>query len=122
MVGTNLTAPSRTKVYDVASWVHKHPGGKVLLTYVGEDATDSVAAFHRDEEQMRKYLSSMRVATLDKGPLSQVLFSGASAVTGTCLSIKLLKCLFFLTKLACTGEPRTRSACYQTRSARGGFS
>ena len=21
------------EVYDVAEWVHKHPGGKVLLTY-----------------------------------------------------------------------------------------
>jgi hypothetical protein len=48
----------------VAGWVQKHPGGKVLLTYVGEDATDSVRAFHRDEEQMKKYLSSLRIASL----------------------------------------------------------
>ena len=52
------------QVYDVAGWVQKHPGGKVLLTYVGEDATDSVRAFHRDEEQMQKYLSPLRVAAL----------------------------------------------------------
>ena len=52
------------QVYDVAGWVQKHPGGKVLLTYVGEDATDSVRAFHRDEEQMKKYLSSLRIASL----------------------------------------------------------
>jgi len=54
------------EVYDVAEWVQKHPGGKVLLTYVGEDATDSVRAFHRDEQQMAKYLSPLRIATLSK--------------------------------------------------------
>ena len=36
----------------------------MLLTYVGEDATDSVRAFHRDEDKMQKYLRPMRVATL----------------------------------------------------------
>jgi cytochrome b involved in lipid metabolism len=56
--------PAAAQVYDVAGWVQKHPGGKVLLTYVGEDATDSVRAFHRDEEQMKKYLSSLRIASL----------------------------------------------------------
>lgn len=60
------------QVYDVAGWVQKHPGGKVILTYVGEDATDSVRAFHRDEEQMRKYLSPLHVATLAAGKSAQV--------------------------------------------------
>ena len=61
------------QVYDVAGWVQKHPGGKVLLTYVGEDATDSVKAFHRDEEQMRKYLSPLHIATLAEEKSVQVL-------------------------------------------------
>ena len=56
------------EVCDVAEWVHKHPGGKVLLTYVGEDATDVTAAFHRDKDQMRKYLSGLRVASLAAKP------------------------------------------------------
>eukprot|EP00960_Hanusia_phi_P018255 537709-Hanusia_phi.AAC.4 len=40
-------------VYDVRDWVHKHPGGKVLLSYVGEDATGPFEAFHRDDNAMK---------------------------------------------------------------------
>lgn len=72
---TDLSEPVAVQVYDVAGWVQKHPGGKVLLTYVGEDATDSVRAFHRDEEQMRKYLSPLHVATLKEENSVQVLAS-----------------------------------------------
>mmetsp|Transcript_37690 Transcript_37690/g.89141 ORF Transcript_37690/g.89141 Transcript_37690/m.89141 type:complete len:491 (+) Transcript_37690:42-1514(+) len=53
-------------VYDVEEWVQKHPGGKVLLTYVGEEASDPVAAFHRDKQQLQKYLAPLRVAELDE--------------------------------------------------------
>jgi hypothetical protein len=72
---TDLLEPVAVQVYDVAGWVQRHPGGKVLLTYVGEDATDSVRAFHRDEEQMRKYLSPLHVATLKEEKSGQVLAS-----------------------------------------------
>ena len=33
------------KVYDLTNF--RHPGGKVNTLYVGEDATDAFAAFHR---------------------------------------------------------------------------
>lgn len=69
----DLSELAPAQVYDVAGWVQKHPGGKVLLTYVGEDATDSVKAFHRDEEQMRKYLSPLHIATLAEEKSVQVL-------------------------------------------------
>ncbi|KAJ1490151.1 hypothetical protein T484DRAFT_1778008 [Baffinella frigidus] len=46
--GRKLTVISG-QVYDVDAWTQRHPGGKVLLTYTGEDATDACAAFHRDQ-------------------------------------------------------------------------
>jgi fatty acid desaturase len=34
------------KVYDVSSWAPEHPGGRVVYTYAGKDATDVFAGFH----------------------------------------------------------------------------
>jgi fatty acid desaturase/predicted heme/steroid binding protein len=34
------------KVYDVTSWIDKHPGGEIILSYAGMDATDVFEAFH----------------------------------------------------------------------------
>ncbi|XP_047174740.1 delta(8)-fatty-acid desaturase 2-like [Vigna umbellata] len=35
------------KIYDVSSWLHRHPGGALpLLTVAGTDATDAFLAFH----------------------------------------------------------------------------
>ncbi|CAG7723650.1 unnamed protein product [Allacma fusca] len=36
------------KVYDVTSWIDKHPGGDLILSYAGLDATDVFDAFHAD--------------------------------------------------------------------------
>jgi cytochrome b involved in lipid metabolism len=34
-------------VYDVTSWLNKHPGGKqIIMSYAGSDATDQFFAFH----------------------------------------------------------------------------
>ena len=38
--------PKKKQVYDVSEFVERHPGGRVLLTYVGKDATDVFSAFH----------------------------------------------------------------------------
>eukprot|EP00884_Botryococcus_braunii_P013438 jgi/Botrbrau1/22095/Bobra.0206s0021.1 len=35
-------------VYDVTKWITDHPGGDVLLSYAGRDATDVFTAFHSD--------------------------------------------------------------------------
>jgi len=35
-----------SKVYDVSGWAEKHPGGRVIYTYAGKDATDVFAGFH----------------------------------------------------------------------------
>ena len=34
------------KVYAVQDFIHEHPGGDIIMTYAGEDATDVFAAFH----------------------------------------------------------------------------
>lgn len=34
------------QVYDVSSWAPEHPGGRVVYTYAGKDATDVFAGFH----------------------------------------------------------------------------
>ena len=34
------------KVYDVTDFAVKHPGGRVIYTYGGKDATDVFTAFH----------------------------------------------------------------------------
>lgn len=36
----------RNKVYDVSGWTTKHPGGRVLLTHAGGDATSVFTGFH----------------------------------------------------------------------------
>ena len=35
-----------TQVYDVTGFWRVHPGGRVILTYAGRDATDVFATFH----------------------------------------------------------------------------
>lgn len=35
-----------TQVYDVTAFWRVHPGGRVILTYAGRDATDVFATFH----------------------------------------------------------------------------
>ena len=34
------------QVYDVTDFISQHPGGKVILTYAGRDATDVFSTFH----------------------------------------------------------------------------
>ncbi|KAK9811695.1 hypothetical protein WJX72_008543 [[Myrmecia] bisecta] len=36
----------KNKVYDVSGWASQHPGGRVIYTYAGKDATDVFACFH----------------------------------------------------------------------------
>mmetsp|Transcript_1264 Transcript_1264/g.2853 ORF Transcript_1264/g.2853 Transcript_1264/m.2853 type:complete len:483 (+) Transcript_1264:148-1596(+) len=45
------------KVYDVSNW-HEHPGGAVVFTHAGDDATDIFAAFHAPGSQnlLKKFL------------------------------------------------------------------
>lgn len=45
------------KVYDVSNW-HDHPGGGVVFTHAGDDATDIFAAFHAPGSQnlLKKFL------------------------------------------------------------------
>lgn len=40
------TVANPSQVYDVSSWAPEHPGGRVVYTYAGKDATDVFAGFH----------------------------------------------------------------------------
>lgn len=61
----------RDRVYDVTKFVDEHPGGPIILTYAGFDATDVFAAFH--EPASYKLLDKYLVGELcleDKGKIS----------------------------------------------------
>ena len=42
----SLLSSPQHQVYDVSEFADRHPGGRVLLTYAGKDATDVFSAFH----------------------------------------------------------------------------
>lgn len=46
------------KVYDVTSFAKRHPGGKIITYYAGEDASDVFEAMHPDREHSIKFLAS----------------------------------------------------------------
>ena len=41
-----VTVSLAVQVYDVTAFWPAHPGGRVILTYAGRDATDVFATFH----------------------------------------------------------------------------
>ena len=51
-------------VYNVSEWAYKHPGGRVILYYRGQDATEPVKAFHPDMERTNKYMKPYFVGNL----------------------------------------------------------
>ncbi|XP_063145271.1 acyl-CoA (8-3)-desaturase-like [Candoia aspera] len=56
------------KVYDVSQFYLRHPGGPRLIRhYSGQDATDAFAAFHKDEDLVKKYLNALLIGELAPG-------------------------------------------------------
>lgn len=52
------------KVYDVAKWIDKHPGGPLLIEHMlGRDCTDQILANH-SERSVRNYLPMLRVGEM----------------------------------------------------------
>lgn len=53
-------------VYDVTSWLYKHPGGsKIIAHYSGQDATEPFRAFHeRSTGAVRKYLNAFHIGSV----------------------------------------------------------
>ena len=49
------------KIYDVSGW-HEHPGGDVIFTSAGDDATDTFALFHANGTS--KHLSKFLIGSL----------------------------------------------------------
>nr|XP_034979304.1 acyl-CoA (8-3)-desaturase-like [Zootoca vivipara] len=55
----------RRKIYDISQFHLRHPGGtRVISHYAGQDATDAFTAFHKDEDLVKKYLSSLLIGEL----------------------------------------------------------
>lgn len=44
-----MCMPNPAQVYDVSKFAAVHPGGPVIFTYAGKDATDVFGAFHAAE-------------------------------------------------------------------------
>jgi len=61
------------QVYDVSGFV-KHPGGKVVFTYAGKDASDVFRAFHSPEtaEQLsQRYVADLAPSEAPHEPMSE---------------------------------------------------
>nr|XP_060626636.1 acyl-CoA (8-3)-desaturase-like [Anolis sagrei ordinatus] len=53
------------RVYDVRSFRERHPGGaRILLSHVGQEATDAFAAFHGNKTLVNKFLNPLLVGEL----------------------------------------------------------
>lgn len=59
------------KAYDVTSWIDKHPGGDIMLSYAGLDATDVFEAFH--DESTTKMLTAFHVGDVVDVKVSESL-------------------------------------------------
>ena len=50
------------EVYDVTTFAPTHPGGTIIYKYMGKDASDQFAAFHRPK--VRSYLRRYKIGSL----------------------------------------------------------
>ena len=54
-------------VYDISSWISKHPGGEtVLKQYAGMDITDAFRAYHAKDGTAMKTLKTLRAGFVDR--------------------------------------------------------
>lgn len=52
-------------VYDVTSWISKHPGGeRAILGTCGKDATDAFTNKHGGQEKPESILATFKIGTL----------------------------------------------------------
>ncbi|XP_062974800.1 acyl-CoA (8-3)-desaturase-like [Elgaria multicarinata webbii] len=53
------------KVYDIASFYKRHPGGlRILKSHVGEEVTDAFDTFHVNKSFVKKFLNSLLIGEL----------------------------------------------------------
>eukprot|EP00168_Porphyra_purpurea_P012739 TRINITY_DN340_c0_g1_i1.p1 TRINITY_DN340_c0_g1~~TRINITY_DN340_c0_g1_i1.p1 ORF type:complete len:268 (-),score=91.15 TRINITY_DN340_c0_g1_i1:838-1641(-) len=70
----------RGKVYDVSAFSAVHPGGDIVLTAAGKDATDVFAAFHQNTDSY-KLLPGLYVGELVED--AKATRAGVAAIDGT---------------------------------------
>lgn len=61
------------EVYDITRWVSRHPGGKIVAQYAGEDATDVYTAMHPDKEVSNKYMKTYKIGNVVSQKIPQHL-------------------------------------------------
>jgi len=60
-----------SKAYDISNWVQKHPGGDIIMSYAGMDATDVFDAFH--DPSSHKLLSGFYIGDVIDIQVSETL-------------------------------------------------
>lgn len=61
-----------TQVYDLTSWVDKHPGGReVLLLMAGRDATAAFESYHPFTDKPRKIIGKYEVGSVSSHEFPQ---------------------------------------------------
>lgn len=56
------------EVFDVTTWLKKHPGGqRVLQHYSGQDATEAFKAFHKESAYIDKFKKTVRIGRVKDG-------------------------------------------------------
>ena len=76
----------RDRVYDVTKFADEHPGGKIILTYAGEDATGTAGACARGEEVRR-----LRAAHTQRGLHACTMLADVFAAFHTPTTHKMLE-------------------------------
>ncbi|XP_053139187.1 acyl-CoA (8-3)-desaturase-like [Hemicordylus capensis] len=86
------------KVYNISQFYLKHPGGsRILSHYAGQDATDAFAAFHKDDDLVKKYLSPLYIGELKpdqpscEPPKNEMLVNDFRELYSTVKKMGLLK-------------------------------
>jgi hypothetical protein len=76
----SLFASPPHQVYDISTWTD-HPGGRVILSAAGQDATDTYRAFHslRADGMLKKELESRVVGVLEEPAAAAAPAKGSAA-------------------------------------------
>ncbi|KNC46235.1 fatty acid desaturase 3 [Thecamonas trahens ATCC 50062] len=70
------------RVYDVSEFIARHPGGKVLTYYLGQDATDAFDAFHPGRKATAM-LPALEIGTMAPRRIESVEVEGDDDVTSS---------------------------------------
>ena len=76
-------------VYDVSAWHHTHPGGKVIMEYAGQDATDQFEFFHNPT--IAPHLRRFLIGHLADSPAAALVAAPTSSDAGASAASELAR-------------------------------